>query len=94
MKKPFFNITTYQLLLIKIIYESQSLQKASKIIGISQSSLSFQIRKLEKELGIKVFERKLPITLTEEGLIFYNYTLKMLFLCEQLHFYFKDFKDL
>jgi DNA-binding transcriptional LysR family regulator len=89
MKKTFLNINTYQLFLIKIICESKSLQKASKILGISQSSLSFQIKKLEKELGIELFDRKIPIMLTKNGLIFYNYTLKMLFLCEQLFYYFK-----
>jgi DNA-binding transcriptional LysR family regulator len=92
MKKFFLNINTYQLFLIKIICESKSFQKASKTLGISQSSLSFQITKLEKELGIQLFDRKIPIILTKNGVIFYNYTLKMLFLCEQLFQYLKILK--
>lgn len=39
------------------IVELQSFSKAAKALGYSQSALSIQIRELEEELGVKLFDR-------------------------------------
>ena len=51
-----------------------SFNEASKSLFIAQSSLSYSIKLLEKELGIKIFERlKSGIYLTPEGAEFVKY---------------------
>ena len=57
-----------QLLSFYQIVKTESFSKASKIMFRSQSALSHQIKNLEKELNIKLFERLgRKIRLTEEG---------------------------
>ena len=60
------------------IVETGSFSLAAQELYISQSSLSKQIMGLEKELGIKLFDRSLrKIALTEAGKIFYKHALKI-----------------
>lgn len=50
------------------ISETRSISEAAESLGIAQSALSRYILKLEKELGIELFDRStLPIILTEAG---------------------------
>lgn len=52
------------------VAREENISKAAKILFITQPTLSRQLAELEKELGVKLFERgKRKITLTEEGLI-------------------------
>ena len=61
-------------LLTKII-EQGSFSQASKITGVSTSSLSRKIAKLESTLGIQLLERTTrKLRLTEQGRIFYEQT--------------------
>lgn len=54
--------------------KSGSLTAAAKELSISQPALSQAINALEKELGIRIFNRKAkPITLTDEGKLYYSY---------------------
>ena len=58
---------------VKII-EHGSLTQAAKALGISQPALSQGLNALEKEIGIKIFNRRAnPITLTSEGELYYDY---------------------
>lgn len=51
-----------------IVAEQNSFTKAAKILGYSQSTISFQIKQLEDEIGIPLFERIYhTLTLTEQG---------------------------
>lgn len=53
------------------IVELESINKVANYLYISQPNLSVSIKKLEKELGFKIFERnKMGIKLTKEGEIF------------------------
>ena len=53
-----------------------SISKAAKQIGLTQSTVSLQIKALERDLGIKLFHRHGPkIKLTEEGKSFYSMAL-------------------
>jgi len=58
------------------IAETGSFSKAAEELYISQSSLSKQIIALEKELGVKLFDRsKRRISLTEAGKMFHKHAL-------------------
>ena len=50
------------------VYKTRSFSKAAENLFISQSSLSATIRKIEKRIGIEIFDRStIPIGLTEDG---------------------------
>jgi LysR family transcriptional regulator, transcription activator of glutamate synthase operon len=62
------------------IAEKGSFSSAADDLNISQSSLSKQVKALEKELGVRLFDRsKRQITLTEAGKMFRKHALR---LCE------------
>lgn len=53
---------------VKKILETGSFQNAAKSLNYAQSTITFQIRQLENELGIKIFEKNgTKMELTEEG---------------------------
>jgi len=53
--------------------QTQSISKAAERMFLSQPSVSLQVRALEEELGIALFERKGPrIALTPEGQVLYE----------------------
>lgn len=54
------------------VCEMGTINAAARKLYISQQSLSEHIRKLEKELGVSLFHRDNPLTLTEAGRIFYH----------------------
>lgn len=51
------------------VYKTKSFSKAAENLFISQSSLSTTIRKIEKRIGVEIFDRSTtPIGLTEYGM--------------------------
>ena len=54
------------------VCEMGTINAAARKLYISQQSLSEHIRKLEKELGVPLFHRDNPLTLTEGGRAFYR----------------------
>lgn len=63
------------------VAELGSFTKAAELLGYSQSTISFQIKQLEEELGCLLFERiNHTITLTERGheLIYYAHKVRTL----------------
>lgn len=61
------------------ICEERNLTKASEKLFISQPSLTKYINSLEKELGLKLMDRKsVPIFLTEAGEVYLEYSKDML----------------
>lgn len=51
-----------------VVAELNSFTKAAKVLGYSQSTVSFQIKQLEDEIGVPLFERIYhTLTLTEHG---------------------------
>jgi len=60
------------------VVETGSFSSAAEELYISQSSLSKKIIALEKELGIKLFDRsKRRIALTDVGMIFHKHAVKL-----------------
>ena len=57
-----------------IVAKEGSISAASKILFISQPAVTFQIKKLEEQLGISLFTRtKKGMTLTYEGKVLFEY---------------------
>lgn len=66
------------------IAQTQSFSKAAAILKYSQAAVTIQIRQLEKELGVQLFDRLgKQITLTNRGRIFYDYALQILSLVSE-----------
>lgn len=56
-----------------ITHQEGNMSKASEILFASQPTISLQIKKLESELNVKLFERRGPkLKITAEGEILYN----------------------
>ena len=73
------NLTTFIL-----VAELGSFTKAAEQLGYSQSTISFQIKQLEDELGCLLFERiNHTITLTERGHELVSYAHKICALAEE-----------
>lgn len=65
--------------------ELGSFTRAGQKLGYSQPTVSFQIKQLEQELGVPLFERiGHTITLTEEGAYALRYAQEILRTCEQM----------
>ena len=61
-----------------ITHQVGNMSKASEILFASQPTISLQIKKLEDELGVKLFERRGPkLKITTEGEILYNIALPL-----------------
>lgn len=60
------------------IAQQQSFSKAAKQLGYSQAAVTIQIKQLEKELNVHLFDRiGKQISLTHQGQIFYNYAISI-----------------
>lgn len=67
-------MTLQQLRYLIAVAEQGSINAASRVLYISQSSLSVSIKELEEELGVSVFTRSSKgITLTNEGIELLGY---------------------
>lgn len=67
------------------VNESGSMNKAARILGLSQPALSMNIGNLEKKLGYQLFNRNTkPISLTAEGQIYIEYLKQHMILLEDM----------
>jgi len=64
------------------IYKEGQISSAAKKLFISQSALSQIVQNVEKEIGVTLFKRTTPITLTNAGNIYIKTVGKMLMLEE------------
>lgn len=84
-------MTLLQIKYFMTVCECGSLTQASKILFVTQPSLSTTIRQLEKEYNVQLFERKSHgLVLTEAGDFFYE---KARLLWSQFELLDKDLKD-
>lgn len=76
---------------ISAVAEYRSITKAAEALFISQSAMSHYITKVEKDLGIKLFDRSTnPISLTYAGKCYIDSAKRILLENEQLSKRFKD----
>ncbi len=66
------------------VAQLQSFSKAARHLGYSQAAVTIQIKQLEKELGVYLFDRiGKQISLTHQGQIFYQHALTVMKSMEQ-----------
>lgn len=77
----YMNRQIYDNYVIQVV-KNGSLTNAAKVLKISQPALSQGLNALEKEIGLKIFNRRAnPITLTPEGELYYKHICRI----ETLH---------
>lgn len=86
-------LNTRQLHYVITVANERSISLAAKKLMISQPSLSQYIQKLEKELGVELFERVNPLRLTYAGEIFLQSAKKMLNTEEEMNRILKDISE-
>lgn len=68
-----------------VVAQEHQITSAAKLLYTTQPPLSYQLKQLEKELGVKLFLRSAHgIELTEEGKIFQQYAQKMVNLTDNV----------
>lgn len=73
--------------------EELSFTKAAAKLFISQQSLSNHISRLEDELGVVLFNRTQPVTLTEAGTCLYRHSKDILYKKQQTEKELQDIRD-
>jgi DNA-binding transcriptional LysR family regulator len=87
--------TVDQMRILKAIVEEKSFKKAGESLYISQPAVSFQIQNLEKSLNTALFYRHTrKAQLTDAGKLLYEYSIKILSLCEESCRSIKDLENL
>lgn len=67
-----------------VVVEQESLNKASRVLNLSQPALSRKIMHLEEELGVPLFDRKgKRLELTRAGYLCYDHAVRMRTLTEE-----------
>lgn len=80
---------------VSAVAKYKSFSLAAKKLNISQPALSSYINKLEKTLGIQLFDRSLsPIALTEPGIQYLECTKKILDIQNNFSTYLSDYNNL
>jgi len=86
--------TLQQLRILKAVITEKSFTKAAKVLFLSQSYISKQIKALEHTLGVNLLRRNSRIvSLTENGQIFLQYSERILTLCEESYRALIDLKN-
>ncbi|MEH7235882.1 LysR family transcriptional regulator [Bacillus sp. JJ1562] len=66
--------------IIKILYEEKNITRAAERIYISQPALTYRIKSIEQELGVKIlFRTKQGVKFTKEGEYLVQYANKMVY---------------
>ena len=73
------DISLHQLKVFLSVAEHKNFSKAAVVLRMTQPSISIQIKKLEQDLGVRLFDRLRRNThLTEEGQLLLTYAKRML----------------
>ena len=69
----------YELEVLKVVAEEKSFSRAAKLLNRTQPAVSQAVRRLEDELGEKLFDRSTKDgTMTAAGAVLYDYACKIL----------------
>ncbi|HBT95995.1 MAG TPA: LysR family transcriptional regulator [Coriobacteriia bacterium] len=73
------NVMEQKLRIFKEVADLSNITLASKILHMSQPSVSIQIHELERELGVRLFDRSNKgVVLTQEGQVFYGHAYRLI----------------
>ncbi len=76
------------------VAQEMSFSKAADVLFMSQPGITSNIQKLEKELGVRLIDRKTKnINLTPGGNIFYRYAVEMINLSAQAEYSLSNFSN-
>ena len=79
-------MTTQQLTYVLTVAECKSISKAAEKLYVTQPSLSQFIHGIEKQLGIRLFDRSVtPLRLTEAGELYVEWARKLLAMEESMN---------
>ena len=88
-----FPFTLRQFLIFKIVVIKQNFTKASRLLYVSQPTISRQMTKLEKDCNMVLLKYKNKnFFLTRDGQIFYQYIERILYICEESYRILKEIK--
>lgn len=80
--------------LFNTIAKYESYKKASELLHISQPALSVQIKKLESQIGLKLFDKTgNRIHLNENGIMLQQYTRKIFDIVDELQNHISDMQN-
>ena len=75
------------------VYQEKSFSKAARKLQVSQPALSKMVRKVEKDIGVIIFDRStIPVTVTREGAFYIKSIEDIMFIQRNLKSYFMDLK--
>ena len=95
MTRNHLPFTLEQLIILRAVANDGSFNRAAQTLYITQPAVSLQIRNLEKQLKITLFDRaKKQVKLTETGHLFLRYGNRILSLCEESARVLNDLSDL
>lgn len=84
----------HYLKLFDTVAKYESYKKASEILHISQPALSVQIKKLEGQLGLKLFQKAgNRVCLSENGIMLQDYTKKIFEIVDELELNISDMQN-
>ena len=73
------------------IAKQGSFSKAASVLGYTQAAVTIQIRQLEKELGVRLFDRiGKKVTLTHQGVVFSRYASRLMTDLSQVKYALKE----
>lgn len=79
-------MTTQQLTYVIAVAECQSISKAAEKLFVTQPSLSQFIHSIEKQLGLKLFDRSVtPLQMTDAGRLYVEWARKILAMEENMN---------
>lgn len=69
----------FKLKVFMAVSQELNFTRAARKLGVTQPAISQNVSELEKQLGVKLFERGQEISLTPQGIAFKNYAEKILY---------------
>jgi DNA-binding transcriptional ArsR family regulator len=70
-------LENFRLKVFRTVAESLSFRKAAERLFLTQPAVTLQIKALEDELGVRLFDRTNQVSLTPQGSILLRYAQKM-----------------
>src|SRR5580658_8727783 len=76
--KPMAHLENFRLVVFQTVAEQQSFRKAAEELYLTQPAVSLQIKALEEDLGVQLFDRSGPHAgLTAAGTVLLEYTRRV-----------------